>query len=291
MRNKSIFYISYGVASALVIWSLQELFLYLLNAISFIPKELTIALFGALTGGLFGALMAIMEGFFTGSKYLVNRGVRVGALIGLLAGSIGFLLTSHTAFLENVGISNNVIQILLNSIRWIVIALCVGIALGIRDKNSLSTTRGIIAGLLTGVIGGTAISTIAFYVQSPMISRGLGLLVLTVLFSFSIYRLSHFGRKIWLKTLNGNLEGMDIELSKEIHIFGTQDNDDINLQDYQEVQQSHAKLIRYFDNYSLVDNDPFCQTFVNFRVVKEQFLKNGDVIKIGTALFQYCTVN
>ncbi len=84
---------------------------------------------------------------------------------------------------------------------------------------------------------------------------------------------------------------MDIELSKEIHLFGTQDSDDINLQDYQDVQQSHAKLIRYFDYYSLVDNDPFCQTFVNFRVVKEQFLKNGDILKIGTALFQYCTLD
>ncbi len=291
MRKKSIFYISYGVASALVIWSLQELFLYLFGEISFIPKEVTIALFGALTGGLFGLLMVMMEGFFNGSKYLVNRGLRVGGIFGLLAGTISFFLTSQITFIEATAISDDVIYILLNSLRWLVIAVSVGIALGIRDENSLSTTRGVIAGLITGVVGGIAVSVMAFYIQSPMISRGLGLLVLTILFTFSIFRFSHFGRKIWLKTLNGNLEGMDLELSKEIHIFGTQDNNDINLQDYQEVQQSHAKLIRYFDNYSLVDNDPFCQTFVNFRVVKEQFLKNGDIIKIGTALFQYCTVN
>ena len=129
------------------------------------------------------------------------------------------------------------------------------------------------------------------FIPIPLIARGIGLVVLCSVFSLSLYLFSFLGRKIWLKVLNGKLEGLEIALSREIHLFGTQDNDDINLQDYQDVQQSHAKLIRYFDNYSLVDNDPFCQTFVNFRGIKEQFLKNGDILKIGTALFQYCTIN
>ena len=92
-------------------------------------------------------------------------------------------------------------------------------------------------------------------------------------------------------SLNGSLAGREFELSKETHYLGTQTEDQINLGSYEEVNSTHAKLIRYETGYSLVDNDPFCSTFVNFRNITEQPLKNGDIIKVGSAIFQYCTID
>lgn len=289
MRKKVSLYLIYGFASALIIWALQELFLFLFNDIP-ISESLKAALYGALCGSLFCGLIVSMDGFFSGSKYLYRRGLRLGILFGLTGGMVSFYIIEQIVKFAAFTNLNPLVPLIVFSLRWLTISLCIGFAIGFRDKNHLSLVRSIISGLISGVLGGLIISLAIYYVESIVIARGIGIIIYGLLLAGMAYRFSFFGRKSWLKVLNGKLEGMEIELTKEIHMFGTQDNDDINLQDYQEVQQSHAKLIRYFDHYSLVDNDPFCQTFVNFRTIKEQFLKNGDILKIGTALFQYCTV-
>ncbi len=289
MRKKISYYLVYGFASALIIWSLQELFLYLFNDLP-VSKSLTGALYGALCGGLYGGLIAGMEGFFSGSKFLLKKGLRLGVIFGTIGGLVSFYIVDQIVRFAALTDLNPMVPLIVYSLRWLTIALCIGFAIGIRDRNHLTLVRTITGGLLSGITGGLIISFSIQFIESILLARGIGLIIFGMLLAGSVYHFSFYGRKSWLKVLNGKLEGMEIELTKEIHYFGTQDNDDINLQDYQEVQQAHAKLIRYFDNYSLVDNDPFCQTFVNFRGIKEQFLKNGDILKIGTALFQYCTV-
>jgi type III secretion system (T3SS) inner membrane Yop/YscD-like protein len=289
MRNKIGHYLSFGVATALIALSLQEFFLYLFSKLP-VPESLVVTLFGAITGGVLGALLAGMDGFFSGSRFLFRSGLRLGFLIGLVGGAVSFFIINQIIQHTNLAESSLIIMNSLLISRWVVIALCIGLAVSFRDGNHMVSIRSISSGLIAGLSSGIAMTLSSQVIQTPFLIRGIGLVILGSVFAIALYQFSFLGRKVWLKVLNGKLEGVEIELSKEILIFGTQDNDDINLQDYQDVQQSHAKLIRYFENYSLVDNDPFCQTFVNFRGIKEQFLKNGDILKIGTALFQYCTV-
>lgn len=290
MRKQFRYYIGFGVATALLVWSLQEFVLYIVTQYP-IQRTAGITLYGLLTGLLFGAFIGGMEGFFTGSRLLFRRGAGFGGLLGLVGGAAGFYLVDQITNNVLSPESNVFVILFFQAIRWFVLALCVGISLGIRDKSYLSMIRGIIAGAASGILAGLFFSAIAYYTRQPFLARVLGILILTTAMAGLLFQVSQLGRKMWLKALNGRLEGIDIELHKEIYFLGTQDSDDINLKDYQNVQQSHAKLIRYFDNYSLVDNDPFCQTFVNFRGIKEQFLKNGDILKVGTALFQYNIVD
>ncbi len=284
------FYLIFGMASALFVWSYHELFLFLTSSFA-IPGSAKSSIAGALFGIVFGGLLGGMEGFFSNSPYLFRRGLKFGSLLGFLSGAISFYVIDQIIHEIDFIASNILLVSLFYSLRWLVLGVCIGIAIGLRDRSHLSMIRSIFSGLIAGSVGGIIISFTPVLVSFPFWSRGLGFLAFAMLFTASTYRFFTFQRKTWLKSLNGVLEGLDIELSRDIHIFGTQDNDDINLKAYQDVQQSHAKLIRYFNNYSLVDNDPFCQTFVNFRTIKEQFLKNGDILKIGTALFQYCTVD
>lgn len=288
MRKNIQYYLLYGIGSAAVVWAIQEFILFLVHGQ--LPPIFASSLLGAFTGGLFGGFMGAMDGFFTNSRYLMKKGLWTGTLIGFFTGLISFYLV-FTVTAELVPEGNTILPLTLSSIRWVILALAICVAIGIRDKNQLSTIRGVISGLFTGICAGLLIGSLELYITSPFLLRGSGMLVFGALLAAAHYQFSLVGRKVWIKALNGKLEGMEIELNREIHLFGTQDNDDINLQDYIDVQQSHAKLIRYFDNYSLIDNDPFCQTFVNFRGIKEQFLKNGDILKIGTALFQYCTLD
>ncbi len=268
------------------VWSFHEFLLYLVS-LGFIPLSMKAVLSGLIIGSAFGGFIGAGEGFFYNSKYKFKKGVRKGVIFGLISGIISFQLVEQI----QPGLSNPLLIDMLYALRWLIIAISIGLSIGFKNNNHLALIRGVISGVIAGLIGGIIITYLVFFTNQPFLSRGLGYVVFSVLFSGTLFHFSSFGRRTWLMSLNGRLEGLDIELSKDIHFIGTQDNDDIDLRGYQDVQQSHARLIKYFNNYSLIDNDPFCQTSVNYRNIKEQFLKNGDILKVGTALFQYCSID
>ena len=70
--------------------------------------------------------------------------------------------------------------------------------------------RNIISGLISGVIGGLIISFSIQYIESILLARGIGLIVFGILLATAVFRSSFYGRKAWLKVLNGKLEGMEI---------------------------------------------------------------------------------
>ncbi|MCP4754023.1 MAG: FHA domain-containing protein [Proteobacteria bacterium] len=230
------------------------------------------------------------KGFYTDSPFKLKKGVCWGAVFGFPAGLLGFFLADqiirYVPFIaESLFLAN-----LVYSLRWLLIGLSIGMAMGKRDDSDLMMYRGLISGTIAGLLGGIAITVTSILLTNPFWSRGIGFVVFSTILTGSLYHFSTLGRKAWLKALNGKLEGTDFELSQEIHFLGTQSNDDINLKSYQDIRPTHAKLVRYHSGYSLIDNDPFWQTYVNFRNIKEQPLKNGDIVKLGRALFQFCTV-
>lgn len=95
-------------------------------------------------------------------------------------------------------------------------------------------------------------------------------------------------KKRYLKSLNGWLIGFEFSLDESDIIAGSQASDDIILKNFDDVQPSQVKLVRYDKEFSIVDNDATGNTFVNFRSIHEQLLKNGDIIKVGSSLLQYC---
>lgn len=270
-------------------WSFQEILLYI-TAVKNIPNSLINLFSGMLFGTTFGILILIKRSFFWSNKQKFRSGIIYGAIFGFAGGLVSFYLTAQIISQTEVVASNPYLSGVLYSLRWLVIALFIGIAIGLRDHNQQMLIRGLIGSVVAGLLGGIAITSIGMVFTAPFWSRGIGFIVFTTLVTISLLYFSTFGRKEWLKALNGKLEGLDFELFQDVHYFGTQSNDDINLNSYQNVRPTHAKLIKYYSGYSLVDNDPFWQTYVNFRNIKEQPLKNGDILKIGKALFQYCAV-
>jgi len=271
-------------------WSFHEFLLYMVS-IGIIPLSMRAALSGLVIGSTFGGFIGAGEGFFYNSKYKFKKGTIKGVIFGLVSGIISFQLVDQFVSQIQSSISNPLIINVLYASRWLIVSVSIGLSIGFKNNNHLAMIRGVISGVIAGLIGGIIITCLAFLTNLPFWSRGVGYVIFSALFSGALYHFSSFGRRTWLMSLNGRLEGLDIELSKDIHFIGTQDNDDIDLRGYQDVQQSHARLIKYFNNYSLIDNDPFCQTSVNYRNIKEQFLKNGDILKVGAALFQYCSID
>ena len=290
MKRIFIPYTVFGIAAGLTVWFFHELLLYFVY-LGVIPDSIKSITSGGIVGLTLGTATLFAAGFFSGNKVLIRRGIVMGAIFGLVGGMISFFVVDLMISGWDFIVNNWLITYLLYTARWLVLALFIGVALGFRDSNELILIRGLVSTVIAGLVGGAVITTSTNFIASSFWSRGIGYIVFLVAITLSIPYFSKIGRKIWIKALNGKLEGMEFEMFKEIHYFGTQSDDDINLRSYEDIRPTHAKLIKYYSGYSLVDNDPFWQTFVNFRNIKEQPLKNGDILKIGKALFQYCTVS
>lgn len=289
MKNRTLANILYGLATGLTVWFINELWIYLYPTDT-TPDRAEVAISSVLIGLGFGILTLVKNGFFTDNRFKIKRGMAYGAVTGLFGGLCGFVLIDQvTLFMGNDSFPVLLASIVLAA-RWLVLALFIGLGLGLRDRSGTIMTRTLIGSGIAGLISGIIITGINLISPLFFISRGFGFALFGVILIMSIETVSTFRRKTWIRGLNGQLEGLDFELLQEIHALGTQSNDDINLKSYEDIRPSHAKLVRYYSGYSLVDNDPFWQTYVNFRNIKEQPLKNGDIIKVGKALFQYCTV-
>jgi hypothetical protein len=289
MKHLWVAHLLYGLAAGLFVWTLYEFF-HFLAAISISATILHMAINGAFLGVFLGVMLLIKDGFLSDSAFKLKRGAIYGLLFGLFGGIVSFFLIELVLRQFPVFRANSLLQHGALTFQWLILAMFLGLGFGLRQSSVVALIRGLVAGVIAGITGGIAMSAAYWLTDRPFWSRGVGFLVFAVLFSMALHYAALIGRKVWLRGLNGKHEGVDFELTKEIHFLGTQSNDDINLKTYLDIRPTHAKLVRYFSGYSLIDNDPFWQTFVNFRNIREQPLKNGDIIKIGKALFQYCMV-
>ena len=240
MRRILLPHIVYGLAAGLTVWFFHELLLYLFYS-GLIPDKVNSLLSGGVIGLTAGLTTLLAAGFFSGNKVLIKRGIVFGGIFGLIGGVVSFfvfdLMISGWEFIA----ANWLITNLFYASRWLVLALFIGIALGFRDSNELVLLRGLASTAVAGILGGAAITVSTHFIVSPFWSRGVGYIVFLIILTLSIPYFSKLGRKIWIKALNGKLEGLEFEMFKEIHHFGTQSDDDINLRGYEDIRPTHAK--------------------------------------------------
>ncbi len=288
MKKRLVPYLASGMATGIIVWACQE-FLFILADDGIVSKNLLSALAGMMLGGITGAVLCRMEGFLVYNAPLARRGTVFGASFGGCSGLISFYLVDYIRqYLPEVLPQNAYFMEFLFASRWFIIAVFIGISTGIGNRNSLRIFRGVLSGLVAGSASGVLSFVLFSQIQSSFWARGLCITSFTTFLALSLILTSRLKRTEWIRSLNGKFEGIEFELERDIHLMGSQVDDDINLASYQNVNWTHAKLLKYYTGYSLIDNDPFGQTFVNFRNISEQPLKNGDIIKIGNAMFQYC---
>ncbi len=287
MNNFTLARLFSGLAAGLALWSLQEV-AQLANLQLPIPASLALSFQGLLIGALLGGIFLSLEGYLDRNIPRMAQGLKIGLLFGAIGGMSGFFLGNRLVELviaSDLGLTGLGI---FAAQKWLPLLLAIGIAIGVRDQSYLQMTRGVAATLTTHILL-TALSGYLYLAPiSGFVHLAIESLFLCLVFSTSFYYFSNFRRTEWLRMLNGDLRDQEFELNKEVHFLGTQSLDSINLSSYPNINSTHAKLIKFYSGYSLVDNDPFGRTFVNFRSITEQPLKNGDIIKLGTALFQYC---
>lgn len=285
--NKTVGSIIIGLSGGILAWFFLEILLVSLTGLNASPIFIA-ACVGASTGFSFGVILPMTDIYLSNNIVKWKETVKISMLMGITSGVISFALVELASEHVPIFTENTFLADTLTAQRWVVVAIAIGISQGIRERRTLKIVRGFIGGLIAGIIGSFLIFLVLQHLTSTFLAQGVSMLIFGVVYAISMERARNVGMKTWIKALNGKLTGIHFELSDPIHFLGSNASDDINLIDYKEISQTHAKIVMYDHMYSILDNDPFNRTWVNFRPAHEQPLKNGDILKIGTALFQFC---
>ena len=259
-------------------------------------------IFGALTTGLFSELNSnwIFEFNYEGSL--------IGLGLGLVLQSRASILNHHElmgvlfkmfigAFLGAIfglicfGIGNLLIALQISPsichiISWTLLGLSItGTSELFCPSSGFSVPR-IISGGIGGTIGGSIFELLLQYHLS-----GTEHFVGIVLVGFSIFliigiaenKITSFG----IKVLSGKQEGQIFLLNQNRFSLGYGLQNNLILRGYAEVCDTHAHITKRGNQNYIESADIGGDILVNYRLVDQQSIKKGDVIKIGTALMQY----
>tara|TARA_B100000945_G_scaffold224464_1_gene181474 strand:- start:165 stop:1040 length:876 start_codon:yes stop_codon:yes gene_type:complete len=202
-------------------------------------------------------------------------GAFLGAILGLICFGIG-------NFLIALQISPSICRI----ISWTLLGLSItGTSELFCPSSGFSVPR-IISGGIGGIIGGSIFELLLQYHLT-----GTGHLAGLVLAGFSIFliigiaenRVTSFG----IKVLSGKQEGQIFLLDQNRFSLGYGSQNNLILRGYAEVCDRHAQITKKGDQNYIESSDTGGDVLVNYRLVDQQSIKKGDVIKIGTALMQY----
>jgi len=89
-----------------------------------------------------------------------------------------------------------------------------------------------------------------------------------------------------IKVYSGPLKGKEYPLTKEEYIIGRDLSSDIVV-DEKVVSRRHATIMRKFNEYVICDLDSVNGIYVNNLKLDKAVLQHGDMIQIGSCLFQF----
>ena len=203
----------------------------------------------------------------------------IGALLGAISGLICFGI-------GNLLIAGQFSPSICRITSWTLLGLSITGASELFCSASGFSGPRIVSGGIGGTIGGGIFELLLQYHLT-----GTEHLTGLVLAGFSIFliigidenRITSFA----IRVLSGKQEGQIFLLDQNRVSLGYGYQNNLILRGYAEVCDTHALITKKGDQNYIESSDVGGDVLVNYRLIDQQSIKKGDVIKIGTALLQY----
>lgn len=253
---------------------------------------LSVAGLGLGLGGLLAPIEDLLKQFPQRSIRSAFYGGLLGAISAVLALALAGVLPSGSvqgsgggldAFQDSVVLGKALIfPILLG-----VIAGGCGYLTRFNTGNRARASRRMGMGFAGGALLGLPLTAaLIFWGQSPwMLYAGLALWGAPT--AQILYWWEKRSAKRWLRLLSSPGEDELFPLAGDRLTVGKHERNDIPLREFMEIHPFHCELRWMNDHYQIVDNEEGGVIHVNYRQVREQKLKPGDLVKIGSAVLQY----
>ena len=212
-------------------------------------------------------LMGVLFKMFIGSL--------LGAIIGLICFGIGNLLIAGQ-------LSPSICRIT----SWTLFGLSIMGASELFCSASGFIGPRIVSGGIGGTIGGGIFELLLQY-HLTGIDHLTGLVIaglsIFLIVGINENRITSFA----IRVLSGKQEGQIFLLDQNRFSLGYGSQNNLILRGYAEVCDTHAHIIKKRDQNYIESSDAGGDVLINYRLIDQQSIKKGDVIKIGTALLQY----
>jgi Inner membrane component of T3SS, cytoplasmic domain len=275
-REKLLFYAVAGGLGGLGAWATAEPFMGIRS-----PWGRDLIL-GAIVGLFIASFLASIEALSVSQWRQAVRGIKSGAIIGILGGALALVL-AEAAFDVLGGLNGRILG-------WAVGGLLVGLGVGWATRSNARRRNGAIGGMLGGAVGGLCYQ--ALTVTFPQaFGRAIAIIILGALIGFFIGLVSELLKRGWLMVVRSQSrnarEGREYPLTKPVTLVGRAEESDIGLFGDQAVLARHA-IIRNEGKNFFVSPTGGAQIFVNRQPVQGRHaLKSGDRVEIGGTLFLF----
>ncbi|MBF0278547.1 MAG: FHA domain-containing protein [SAR324 cluster bacterium] len=273
-----------GGLGGLVSWSFLQIFFYAENIIGPFPLLDQFVYQGMVVGVGIGIFICSRENILSENFHALKTSAFAGAGIGLISGLFAFVIgQSLLAFPTYMPFS------WIRLVSWTLFGFWLGVIANLAAPASRRSVSQIIGALLGGLLGGLSFEAYQL-LQVEYFSDLLSLVFIGMILSLSLVFIDTCTSKAYLRILTGGSEGKIFLLDKKEFALGYNSQNDIVLRGYSEVCGTHAQIIQSSLTHQIVNVCSGGQVLVNYRYIDQQSMKNGDIIKLGTALLQYCEV-
>ena len=274
-----------GGVGGLFSWSLLQVLLYGQERFGPFPVLDPFIYEGIVIGIGIGIFIKSKEDLLFENFTSLWKSISIGICLGIVSGILGFTMGQGLLALP-FAIPLSWVRV----ISWTLLGFCVCLLINFATPSSKKSISQIVGAIWGGLLAGLFIEA---YQQLPLVimSDLVGLVVYGMILSLSIALFEVFSSKAYLRVLTGKCKGKIYLMDKNKYSLGYQSHNDVILRGYTEVCDTHAHIIKSKPNYQIINVCPGGQVFVNYRFVEQQNMKNGDIIKLGSALLQFCEVS
>jgi hypothetical protein len=280
-----------GIAAGALAWPFTEAVLFWQAAF---PSLLTFNIvLGTALGIFMGAVFGLGEGLASGSAAKVRSGAAAGVAIGVAGGIVGFiagqaaLLAVGSTFFHSPTTFQRIGVPVSRALGWAGFGIFVGMAEGIRSGSGPKVRNGIIGGFVGGALGGLLFEYLRVSWPGNTLARFGGLCVLGFLVGILYGLVEHRFTRGYLHMLSGRFRGREVPITEKKTVIGSSEKTAVTLAGYSNVAEEHTVITRKGGTFVLTDAGTRRATYLNDRSVEQAELKDGDVIRVGDAQFQF----
>lgn len=278
-RMRTYYYAVLGAMGGLAGWVISNLL-----GLSFTPSlYLSEALVGSLIGLCVGVLIGAAEGLVTLNLVHAARAGGFGALLGLLAGSVGLPLGE--LLFQSIGAGP-----VGRALGWALFGLLIGLAEGVGGRSQI--WKGALGGFAGGLVGGALLEGSRGWLANPLLGKAVGLILLGASVGALIALIAVLLSRAWLEVVSGKLKGTEFILDKFMKpggpsaVLGSDAlKAEIALPD-PDVAPQHAMLSGTGMHFVLKDMST-SGTFVNSRRIELATLSDRQRIRLGNTELVY----
>jgi hypothetical protein len=291
LSTRVVFFSLIGIIAGMIAWPFSEL---LIHAQSRFPTLMlyNIAM-GLAVGFLVGGCFGTSEGILTVSGAKARGGFAAGLIIGLAGGAAGVfagqaaLLSIGTAFFNSAGGFQRYGVPLSRAVGWAAFGIFIGAIEGVRSLSIHKVRNGVLGGCIGGLLGGLFFEYMRIFKPGGLYTRLVGLVLLGFFIGLFYGFIENRLTRASLVLLNGRFRGREFPLTQRFTRIGGSPKTEVGLPGYKNVADVHVEVTREKGEYVLTDAGSKTGAFVNEEKTEKTVLREGDVIRVGDAQFQF----